>query len=86
FFKTSWIPDETYMHTIIGNSPFRDKAKGCLTYTDWSAQRSSPAWISKKHLGVFSDPDNPFYFARKFNDNSEDTIKAIDKIISPSSH
>lgn len=87
FFKTSWCPDESFIHTIIGNSAFLPLCKGSLTYADWSENRSSPAIITMKHVEMFKkklSTDKLFLqngpcFARKFDDKSGSTIKAIHK-------
>ena len=86
FFKTCWCPEESFIPTIIGNSPFLGLCKGNLTYTDWSSS-SGPALINKNHLRLFkqqSEFRNEYgkytpCFARKFNDNSEDIIEQIDR-------
>jgi hypothetical protein len=87
FFKTSFCPEETFIHTILGNSPFKNKSKGYLTYTDWSANWNSPEWITEKHVDLFKEQElfevsegeyHP-YFARKFSDGSKDIVKKIDR-------
>ena len=86
FFKTSWCPDESFIHTIIGNSAFFPLCKGSLTYADWSEKRSSPAMINHGHVKHFVEimnNDHNFkehgpFFARKFDDNSTGLVKEID--------
>lgn len=86
FFKTSFCPEETFIHTILGNSSFKNNSKGCLTYTDWSANWNSPEWITEKHIELFKEQEvfelaegkyHP-YFARKFNDESKHLIERIE--------
>lgn len=85
FFKTSWCPEESLFHTIIGNSQFFDHCRGNLTFQDWSS--SNPSIINKNHLDILSNQlqHQSVYgtytpvFARKFNDNSQDIIKIIDR-------
>ncbi len=87
FFKTSWCPDESFIHTIIGNSPFLSECKGSMTYADWTENRASPAIINMKHVEMFAEQlakDTHFQqngpcFARKFEDKSENIINAIHK-------
>lgn len=36
FFRYSFVPDELFFHTIVGNSPeLRNKVKDTVTYVDW---------------------------------------------------
>ncbi len=87
FYKTCWCPDESYIHTIIGNSPFLANCKGSLTYADWAGRSSSPAKINHRHVQMFIGElqcDNNFnkkaaFFARKFDDNSSGLVEEIDK-------
>lgn len=88
FYKTSWCPDESFFHTIIGNSSFLRNCKESLTYTDWSEKKSSPAKITRNHVRLLKEQrasqrvtgqnDGPF-FARKFDDQSQDVIQLIDR-------
>ncbi len=83
FYKTSLLPDESLIHTIIGNSKHYRNCRGNLTYTDWSAKRPSPAIITDSHVGLFkkhpafSGARGPF-FARKFHDAGGDVIGRIE--------
>jgi hypothetical protein len=36
FFRDTFAPEETFIHTILGNSPLRDRIKGHLLYEDWT--------------------------------------------------
>ncbi|MDT0688611.1 beta-1,6-N-acetylglucosaminyltransferase [Salegentibacter sp. F188] len=85
FFKTSWCPEESLIPTILGNAPLNLKFKNNLTYTDWNCY-PPPAIINKNHLDLFSKEHSftsvygnyhPF-FARKFNDDSNEVIREID--------
>ena len=86
FYKTSWDPDESFIHTIIGNSEFINECKNNLTYTDWS-KKPAPAIIDKEHITQFKNQIEfeetygkytPF-FARKFIDKSNNLIELIEK-------
>ena len=84
FYKSSWCPDESLIHTIIGNSTFITSCKGCLTYSDWSD--NGPVIINNKHVDLLEKQHcfESLYgsctpcFARKFNDHSEAEIEQID--------
>ncbi len=84
FYKTALCPDESFFQTIIAHSPFLNDVRGNLTYTDWSAGGSGPAFISEKHLPMFVPGETcgkqcePF-FARKFTDASADVVDMIEK-------
>jgi hypothetical protein len=86
FFKSSWCPEESFIPTIIGNSPIAKDCKNNLTYTDWSVD-PGPADINIDHIKLF---ENKFefegvygkfspFFARKFNDGSAEIITEIDR-------
>lgn len=84
FFKHTLVPDEAFFQTIIGNSPFLQQTKSSLTYTDWEVP-NPPATIEERHIEFlkthieFNDEYGQRfpYFARKFNDGSEDILKII---------
>jgi len=50
FFVNTSCPDEMVFQTILGNSPFKDKVRRNLTYTDWSRGGSSPANVEMRHI------------------------------------
>lgn len=84
FFKNSFCCEEILIPTIIGNSSIKD-LKGNLTYVDWSVH-PGPAFINERHIAIFDKEyvsnemgDNEAFFARKFNDDSEDILSYIDK-------
>ncbi|MGX8882594.1 beta-1,6-N-acetylglucosaminyltransferase [Methylovorus sp. SPW-M1] len=87
FFQHTGCSDETFFHTILGNSRFKEKIERNFTYADWSAGKASPEFISEKHLPFLTtDPkfsDNSIYgggeifFARKFRDDSAELVNKI---------
>lgn len=85
-FRYALCADESFFHTIIGNSPFIEKCRHCLHYADWSGP-NPPATIEEKHLQIFESSKSmvdaygeftPF-FARKFPDNSGPLVEAIER-------
>lgn len=91
FYENTFIPDELFFHTIIGNSPQIEKVKRNLTYTDWSAGGRNPAIITENHIKLFeSQPrviandvygEGELLFARKFPDRSEALVEKINKMV-----
>ncbi len=79
FFKTSFAPDESFIQTIIGNSPFAAQVRPGPTYADWSEQKSGPALITSAHLPAMAASGR--FFARKFDDSSGEVIAQIDKTL-----
>ncbi len=85
FFKSSFCAEESLIHTIIGNSEFKENCKYYLTYTEWS-NKSGPNNINLEHLILFENQlefevvEGKYtpYFARKFNDQNSDLISIID--------
>lgn len=92
FFKGTQYADETFVHTILGNSPFLPNVKRNLTYTDWSAGGSSPANMSDAHIAYFHATkqfgadgvygSGPMMFARKFNDSDAALLQRLDAQLS----
>lgn len=89
FYKNTYIPEEMFIHTIIGNSPFYKKVTNAYMYTDWNAKSGPlPAQIKKRHIdelsknqliSTYGDGKMTVLFARKFADNSLEVLKIIDK-------
>jgi len=88
FFKGTQYADETFLHTILGNSPFMANVRRNLTYTDWSAGGASPANMSARHIDYFRTNtqfgaddvygSGPMIFARKFSDGDAALLQAMD--------
>jgi len=88
FMRNTAMPDESFFHTIIGNSRFRHNCNRNLTFVDWpGANHPNPAIISKMHVEKFRKNSNlyvddvcgkgPLLFARKFPDDSEELTQII---------
>lgn len=92
FFKGTQYADETFLHTILGNSPLLANVRRNLTYTDWSAGGASPANISANHVDYFRTtkqfaPNDvygtgPMIFARKFSDSDTALLQRLDAKLS----
>jgi hypothetical protein len=50
FFVNTTCPDEMVFQTILGNSPFKEKVRRNLTYTDWGRGGHSPSNIEMRHI------------------------------------
>lgn len=85
------MPDESFFHTILGNSEFAAKIRRHLHYEDWSEKRPSPAMIRAEHVDrlekqteVVADDiwgKSELLFTRKLSDSSIDLIDRIDRMI-----
>ena len=92
FFKGTQYADETFLHTVLGNSPLLANVRRNLTYTDWSAGGASPANISEIHVDYFRTTKQfaptdvygagPMIFARKFNDGDAALLQRLDAQLS----
>lgn len=86
FFRHSLVPDEAFFQTIIGNSHFKEQTASSLTYTDWEVP-VPPANIESRHVEFLKDHiefNDEYgkrlpYFARKFDDNSQEITNKIKK-------
>ncbi|MBV8098319.1 MAG: hypothetical protein JOZ31_04095 [Verrucomicrobia bacterium] len=50
FYANTTLSDEMVFQTILGNSYFKDKVRGNLTYTDWSLGGPHPSNIEMRHV------------------------------------
>ena len=79
--------DETYFHTILGNSPFAPRIRPTLTYADWRGLAASPAWLTPDHLDELRRVRMPsgvhpgMLFARKCPDPSDEIVARIEAMI-----
>ncbi len=90
FYKRSLIPDEMFFHTILGNSPFRERTARNLTYADWTRGLSrNPAALTAAHIDQFADPAfqlddvegiGPCFFARKFTSKDGTLLDRLDAL------
>ena len=86
FYRNTLLADEGLIHTIIGNSRFRRRARGSVTYTDWSARGPHPADIGDHHLAFLASGaavaqdhfgNRPLFFARKFSDEAPALVERL---------
>ncbi|MGI9087600.1 MAG: beta-1,6-N-acetylglucosaminyltransferase [Chthoniobacterales bacterium] len=91
FFHNVQVPDETFIHTVLGNSAFAGRIRRNLCYRDWSGGGRHPATISERHLTMFAAADEVIQddvfgagealFARKFSDEDLHLLDRIDQMI-----
>lgn len=91
YFQNVFAPEETFFHTILGNSPFRSRTRRNLVYEDWSAQGAHPAMINGQHVASFESTEKvhiddvygsgELLFARKFSDDFLNLLGPIDDMI-----
>ncbi len=67
YFKYVCIPDESFFHTIVSNSPFKNCiVNDDLKYTDWeNPNPTPPAILYKNYFDTLAN--SPKLFARKFD-------------------
>jgi hypothetical protein len=76
FFRRVRVPDEIFFHTIVMNSPFRDRISDALRYIAWDADSDNPRILTMADFDTFMDSSS--LFARKF-DPAVDS-KVLDRI------
>ena len=87
FYKNVFCPDESFIHTAIGNSIYKKRVQRNLTFADWSNGGANPNLITSGHIRYFLTA-NPIefldsfgpgdaLFARKFPDNSANLLKQL---------
>ncbi len=91
FFINCFAPEETFFHTILGNSPFKSRMRRGLLYEDWSAEGAHPAMLNERHLALFETQETvciqdlhgpgELLFARKFSDDNLQLVQRVDNMI-----
>jgi hypothetical protein len=86
FWRHTLIPDETFFHTILGNSKYRKNIRFSLMYTRWNKGKPNPEIINDYDIEVIKAKKHDRYnnrddvlFARKFDNSSLETINNIHK-------
>lgn len=92
FFHNCLIPDEAFFQTIMANSPFADRIRRSLTYTDWSAGGAHPTLFGMQHLPLLEKAmvapapsvfgEGAYLFARKFADDADEITATLDRLAS----
>jgi hypothetical protein len=91
YFRDTYVPEESFFHTILGNSRFRSRTRRSLLYRDWPVPGHHPALLSELHLAFFERQAKVWVedqfgsgealFARKFSDDRLDLVERIDEMI-----
>lgn len=87
FFENTFAPDESFFHTILGNSPGNAYIRRNLNFEDWNGGKH-PAMIGKKHLELMAAQGQiivddcygcgEVLMARKFADENLELLDRID--------
>lgn len=90
YFEHLACPDESFFHTILGNSPHADCVARSLTWADWGNGGVSPATLDAARVRQLIEPRSrqaleapdafgagPLLFARKFPDDSEALLRLL---------
>lgn len=91
YFRYTHAPEESFFHTILGNSPLRARIRGNLLYEDWPPSGAlGPAMITGRHVTSFEAQEKIYVedvygrrevlFARKFSDDNLDLLERIDEM------
>lgn len=76
FFENTLIPDESFFHTLIMNSPYKnDVVNNNLLYLKWGetlSERNSPQYLTSKDIPVIEGSNQ--YFARKFDETIDQKV------------
>ena len=94
YFRHTHAPEESFFHTILGNSPLHSRIRGNLLYEDWppsSTHPTGPAMIAAHHIAFFETREEvcvsdayghrEVLFARKFSDDNLHFLDRIDAMI-----
>ncbi|HVB58320.1 MAG TPA: beta-1,6-N-acetylglucosaminyltransferase [Candidatus Acidoferrales bacterium] len=92
YFRNTFVPEESFFHTILGNSPLRSRTRKNLVYADWSTSLGEhPAMLNEGHVKFFKAQEKVWVddewgsgevlFARKFSDENLQLVDRIDEMI-----
>ena len=91
YFRNAFTADEMFFHTILGNSPFRQRVRKNLTFTDWPASGNHPLPLDVRHVAMFEAREEvivenewgsgEMLFARKLSDETLHLVDRIDSMI-----
>jgi hypothetical protein len=92
YFQNTFVPEESFFHTILGNSPIRSRIRKNFVYADWSTSEGHhPAMLNDEHVRMFETMEKVWVedewgpgemlFARKFSDSRLDLVERIDEMI-----
>jgi hypothetical protein len=87
FFANTHASDETLIHTMLGNSPFKSRIHRHLVFEDWRSPAPHPEKINAQHLEYFESQDEvaprdshgpgELLFARKFSDEEFHLVERV---------
>lgn len=76
FFENTLVPDESFFHTLIMNSPYcSDVINNNLLFIKWGetlSERNSPQNLTSEDIKRIEESDQ--FFARKFDENVDPTV------------
>lgn len=76
FFEQTLVPDESFFHTLIMNSPFKmNVVNNNLMFLKWGetlSERNSPQDLTWGDIQLIEESGQ--YFARKFNENMDNSV------------
>jgi len=93
YFKDAFTSDEMYFHTILGNSPLKNRIRRSIAFVDpnWSITGDLRHMVKIEHIKYFESQQRTWtsdewgagevLFARKFSDDTLDLIDRIDAMI-----
>ncbi len=91
YFRNTHVPEESYFHTVLGNSSFLPKIQRSLLYRYWPTPGHHPEALTEEHIDLFEKHaqlliedqfgSGEVLFARKFSDDRIDLIDRLDALI-----
>ena len=76
YFKNTLVPDESFFHTLIMNSPYKTNVvNNNLYFMKWGetlSERNSPQSLTSDYIGQIEKSNQ--YFARKFDEKIDGSI------------
>lgn len=75
FYKNCVVSDESFFHTLVLNSPYKDEKKDYLHYIDWTECKNSPKTLTLKDFDKIKR--SKCLMARKFDINVDNKIIKI---------
>jgi hypothetical protein len=91
FFRYTHVPEESFYHTILGNSRFYPSTHRSLLYRYWPKAGHHPAMLDESHMKFIEAQEQvrvvdqfgsgEVLFARKFSDDDLGVVARLEAII-----
>ena len=82
FFQGTWVADEHFFQTVLGNSAHHYTFDNSPVYADWNPQRSKflPCFLDASDFDNLRSQKKYFFFARKLHDAESELAHLVPRL------